>query len=157
MCRLACRFWITQGSPSQCTGCLHFRGSKPDYGARQGQFPTPIWLPRARIPSQNRKYGQKLITIFNQLFLVLKHHDVAAQALACHESSGLLHQVRPPCFKSCTYLEETLESTTVPQMLRGQDWVSDKGIDVHLSLTLPNSRSAGLEFTTTKMQTWSWN
>jgi ubiquitin-activating enzyme E1 len=80
-----------------------------------------------------QKFPVRTITMFNRLVLVLKEGDTT-ETFASYESGGLLHQVRPSIFKSYQPLEETLESTTVPQMLRGDDWEAGKGIDVHLSL-----------------------
>lgn len=51
-----------------------------------------------------------------------------------YQSGGLLNQVRPPIIKSYKSLEETLTGTTVPQMLRGDDWEAGKGVEVHLSI-----------------------
>ena len=58
--------------------------------------------------------------------------DVAA--FGSYQAGGLLNQVRPPIQKSYRSLAETLETTAVPQMLRGDEWESGKGIEIQLSI-----------------------
>uniref|UniRef100_A0A7S4R506 Ubiquitin-activating enzyme E1 C-terminal domain-containing protein n=1 Tax=Ditylum brightwellii TaxID=49249 RepID=A0A7S4R506_9STRA len=87
------------------------------------------------------KFRVRTITIFNRLALVFDddEHDLlgktglSAPNFAAYESGGLLNQVKPPVSKSYKSLSETLESTPVPQMLRGEDWEAGVGINVHLS------------------------
>jgi hypothetical protein len=75
--------------------------------------------------------------MFNRLALVVTDEDLAAvgvdsgnsgtqyvDAFRSYESGGLLNQVRPPIHAFYKSLPETLESTPVPQMLRGEEWES---------------------------------
>jgi hypothetical protein len=89
----------------------------------------------------NKKFPVRTITIFNRLALVLNDEngkelmgDASIDVFRNYQSGGLLNQVRPPIVKSYKSLEETLVSTSVPQMLRGDDWEAGKGIEVHLSI-----------------------
>ena len=66
--------------------------------------------------------------------------DASVDTFREYQSGGLLNQVRPPIIKSYKSLEETLVQTSVPQMLRGEDWEAGKGVEVHLSI------AATLEF-----------
>ena len=87
----------------------------------------------------NKKFQVRSITMFNRLALVLTGEDLDAvgiglDAFRSYQAGGLLNQVRPPIQTSYKSLKETLECTPVPQMLRGDEWESGKGIEIHLSI-----------------------
>lgn len=86
----------------------------------------------------------RTITIFNRLALVLDDDNgksllndpqvASIDIFGRYQSGGLLNQVRPPIVMEYRSLADTLESTPVPQMLRGEDWELGKGVEVHLSI-----------------------
>jgi len=80
-----------------------------------------------------KKFPVRSITLFNRLALVLPD-GANADAYASYQAGGLLNQVRPTVHKSYKSLRDTLERTPVPQMLRGDEWESGKGIDIHLGI-----------------------
>jgi len=92
----------------------------------------------------NKKFPVRTITIFNRLALVLDDDNgnsllsdpqvASIDIFGRYQSGGLLNQVRPPIVKEYRSLADTLESTPVPQMLRGEDWELGKGVEVHLSI-----------------------
>ena len=82
---------------------------------------------------KEKKFQVRSITMFNRLALVIDE-DASLDAFQSYQAGGLLNQVRPPITKSYNSLEETLESTAVPQMLRGEEWEAGKGIEIHLSI-----------------------
>jgi ubiquitin-activating enzyme E1 len=81
----------------------------------------------------DKKFRVRTITMFNRLALVLED-DTSTDAFASYQAGGLLNQVRPPIKKEYKSLQETLVSTTVPQMLRGEEWEAGKGIEIHLGI-----------------------
>jgi ubiquitin-activating enzyme E1 len=81
----------------------------------------------------DEKFCTRTITMFNRLALVLED-DVSTDAFASYQAGGLLNQVRPPILREYRSLAETLESTDVPQMLRGEEWEDGKGIEIHLGI-----------------------
>mmetsp|Transcript_13626 Transcript_13626/g.29505 ORF Transcript_13626/g.29505 Transcript_13626/m.29505 type:complete len:1269 (+) Transcript_13626:53-3859(+) len=83
--------------------------------------------------NEGKKMPVRTITIFNRLALMLDE-SFDMDIFDKYQSGGLLNQVRPPIAKQYLSLAETLEKTPVPQMLRGEDWESGKGVDVHLSI-----------------------
>lgn len=91
--------------------------------------------------TEDKNFPVRSITMFNRLALVLPAESSSdTTAFESYQAGGLLNQVRAPVSKSYKSLQETLESTAVPQMLRGEEWEAGKGIEIHLSL------SAVLEF-----------
>ena len=84
--------------------------------------------------TKEKKFPVRSITMFNRLALVLPDGDNDLTAFEDYQAGGLLNQVRPPISKSYKSLQETMECTAVPQMLRGEDWESGKGIETHLSI-----------------------
>lgn len=92
-----------------------------------------------------KTFPVRTITIFNRLALVLNDENGKilmddfntdfVEVFGRYQSGGLMNQVRPPVAKQYRSLEETLEKTPVPQMLRGEDWEMGKGVDVHLSIS----------------------
>mmetsp|Transcript_3005 Transcript_3005/g.6757 ORF Transcript_3005/g.6757 Transcript_3005/m.6757 type:complete len:1300 (+) Transcript_3005:21-3920(+) len=86
---------------------------------------------------KDKKFPVRKITMFNRLALVLPKDDGAKDSSSLFESytaGGLLNQVRTPISKSYKSFKETLESVTVPQMLRSEEWEAGKGIDIHLAV-----------------------
>lgn len=82
---------------------------------------------------KDKKFPVRSITLFNRLALILEDpKDIAA--FGSYQAGGLLNQVRPPIQKSYKSLQETLEATAVPQMLRGEEWESGQGIEIHLAI-----------------------
>ena len=96
--------------------------------------------------NKDKKFPVRSITMFNRVALVLPAVD-DAKAFGSYQAGGLLNQIRPPIIKSYKPLQETLQKTPVPQMLRGEEWENGHGIDLHLAL------AAVLEF---QQQTQSW-
>ena len=77
--------------------------------------------------------------MFNRLALILDDEflssaGVSVDVFSSYQAGGLLNQIRPPIVKEYRSLAETLETTAVPQMLRGEEWEAGKGIDIHLSI-----------------------
>jgi len=89
--------------------------------------------------SQKKKFPLRTITMFNRLALILDDEflssaGVSVDVFSSYQAGGLLNQIRPPIVKEYRSLAETLETTAVPQMLRGEEWEAGKGIDIHLSI-----------------------
>ena len=89
--------------------------------------------------AKKRKFPLRTITMFNRLALVLDDDFLpsvgsTADVFGCYQAGGLLNQIRPPIVKEYRSLADTLETTAVPQMLRGEEWEAGKGIDVHISI-----------------------
>lgn len=76
------------------------------------------------------KFPVRSITLFNRLVLIVDDH----QAFSNYHNGGLLNQCKPHFSKTYKTLQETLHKTPVPQMLRGEEWESGKGIEIHLSI-----------------------
>ena len=81
-----------------------------------------------------KEFRVRTITMFNRLALVFDDDIVSTDAFDSYQAGGLLNQVRPPILKEYRSFAETLESTAVPQMLRGEDWEAGKGIEIHLAI-----------------------
>jgi len=83
---------------------------------------------------EDNKFRVRTITMFNRLALVLEDDIVSTDAFASYQAGGLLNQVRPPILKEYRSLAETLESTAIPQMLRGEEWEAGHGIEIHIAI-----------------------
>lgn len=84
--------------------------------------------------ANKKKFPVRSITMFNRLALVIPGDGGGLDAFESYQAGGLLNQVRPTIHKSYKSLQETLEATPVPQMLRGEEWEAGKGVEIHLSI-----------------------